>query len=86
VRIGSSVVASQAIDIGRERVPAFKVRSRAVFEGEVSGDSIVNDWKRRADGLLLRRTVDTRANVDVIGGGNYDENYALAIVSTAPHT
>lgn len=85
VRLRSTVVAFQRLEINGERVPAFNIRSRVVFDGEVSGASIVSDWRRPSDGLLLRRAVDTKANVDVIGGGNYDENYSLAIVSIAPH-
>lgn len=85
VRLRSTVVAFQTLKIDGERVPAFNIRSRVVFDGEVSGASIMSDWRRPSDGLLLRRAVDTKASVAIIGGGNYDESYSLAIVSTAPH-
>ncbi len=84
-RISSSVVAFQAIKVDEERIPAFKIRSRVVFDGEVVGASLVRDWRRQSDSLLLRRTVDTKASVNVIGGGHYDENYSLKISSIAPH-
>jgi hypothetical protein len=82
--IRSSVVAPQAIEIDKMRIPAFAVRSRVAFNGEVTGTSIVSDWRRRSDGLLLRRTVYTKAGVEILGGGSYDEGYSLAIMSTVP--
>ena len=84
VRFRSRVVAFRPIEVDGEPVPAFKIASRVRIDGEVSGASFVSDWRRRSDGLLLYRTVDTTATVDVIGGGSYGEKYSLAILSTVP--
>jgi hypothetical protein len=82
----SRVVAVGIIKIAGHVQKAVHIRSVAVFEGEDSGRTEQNDWRRKSDGLVLRRTVATRAHFDFVGGGSYSEDYSLMLVSPRPTT
>jgi hypothetical protein len=84
LRISSRVVATGAVEVDGQRLAAVRIRSRAVAGGDSAGVSVQSDWRRRSDGLLLRRSVSTEASVEVLGGGSYGEHYLLELLSAAP--
>lgn len=49
----------------------------------LAGDR-VKDWRRRSDGLLLRRDVTSQAESDSYGGMHYSEHYGLRLLSVIP--
>lgn len=84
LRLESTVVAARQLNAASHRVAAVEISSRAVFNGEVSGLSRQKDWRRRSDGLLLRRRVSTQAEVDVLGGSGYSEQYSMQLGADSP--
>ena len=80
----STVVGFQAIAVTGEELNAVHIKSVATLEGETSGRVERNDWRRKADGLVLRRTVTTDAHFDFVGGGHYSEHYSLMLLSSTP--
>lgn len=77
-------VGIESIEIAGRYIDAVHTRSSILLEGEVSGRDQREEWRRRSDGLLLRRTVDVDANVEVIGSADYSESYSLTLLSTEP--
>jgi hypothetical protein len=75
--IGRVEVAGRAFD-------ALHTTSSITLAGKVSGTDERDEWRRRSDGLLLRRTVATEASVDVVAGGSYSERYSLRLLSVKP--
>lgn len=84
LRISSRVVAAGVVEVDGRRFAAVRIHSRAAVGGEQAGASVRSEWRRRSDGLLLRRSVSTEASVEVLGGGTYHEDYSLELLATAP--
>jgi hypothetical protein len=78
------VAGTTTVRVGGQPMKAVHIEIAAVLTGETSGTAKRDDWLRSSDGLLLRRTVATDADVDVIGGGNYSENYEISLLSPDP--
>jgi len=90
-RSDDSSVASAARVVGVERVPVgnrsfdtIHVRSRNVLEGGTSGITKRDEWRRRSDGLLLRRSTETDADTSAGGGSHYTERYTIRLLSVKP--
>ena len=80
----SEVMQAKPIVAAGEEVSAVEIESKVEFEGEVTGTSTVDEWRRDSDGLVLERTAETEASVDVLGGGSYEETYTVSISSLEP--
>jgi hypothetical protein len=80
----SEVVGLVRIRVGKRSIEAIRVRTVAVLRGENEGTTARTEWLRPSDGLLLRRTVNTKTRFDFVGGGEYEERYTLALLSTSP--
>jgi hypothetical protein len=80
----SRVVAIEELEVGGQAYDAVHSRSKITLEGEVSGTDRREEWRRRSDGLLLRRVDDIEANLDIIGGASYEEHYSLSLLSSEP--
>jgi hypothetical protein len=63
---------------------ATQIDSRSIFGGENSGTALRREWRRRSDGLLLRRTVSSEADTSLAGGTHYSEQYTIRLLSTTP--
>ncbi|MBW8058780.1 MAG: hypothetical protein FVQ78_00295 [Solirubrobacterales bacterium] len=88
-RNGSISNATRMMGVERVKVAgrvfdAAHTRSNIVLEGENSGTGERNEWRRRLDGLLLRRTVSIEASFDILGSGRYSESYSLELLSPDP--
>lgn len=80
----SRVIGTEQVAVGEETFDAFLIESRSVLGGESSGSSKREEWRRRSDGLLLRRSTDTEADTSAGGGSHYTERYTLELLSTKP--
>jgi hypothetical protein len=81
---GSRVVGVETVSVGRETFDAVHVESRSLIEGENSGTARSEEWRRRSDGLVLRRTVESDADTAAGGGTHYSEQYTIELLSTTP--
>jgi hypothetical protein len=80
----SEVVGLVRIRVGKRSIEAVRVHTVGVLRGENEGTTVRTEWLRPSDGLLLRRTVNTKTSFDFVGGGDYEERYTLALLSTSP--
>ncbi len=68
-------------------VEAVHLRVRTALSGRVRGAYVLDSWLRRKDGLLLRRTFDSRTRVrSVVGTVPARERYELSIRALEPDT
>jgi hypothetical protein len=80
----SRVVEIEKVTVAGEEFDAVHTTSDVVLEGEVSGTTTRNDWRRRLDGLLLRREVETEARMDGTPDADYSESYTVELISPHP--
>lgn len=80
----SRVVGVETVPVGYEEIPAIHITSRSVFDGATSGNASRDEWRRRGDGLLLKRSVESEADTSVAGGAHYSERYTIRLLSTTP--
>lgn len=78
------VVAIEKVTVGGERIDAVHTVSDVVLEGDVTGTSTRDDWRRRSDGLLLRREVDADAKRTGAIDADYTEQYTIELLSLDP--
>jgi hypothetical protein len=90
-RSSDSTVASHSRFLGFGRIPvggqtfaAAHIVTDNRLEGASSGSSRLQDWRRRSDGLLLRRSAQTILDTDTAGGTHYAESYTLRLLSSRP--
>lgn len=84
VRSQFEVLGIRRVDVGGKPVEAVHMRGTTRAGGESSGAARFNEWRRRGDGLLLRRTVNGAVNSDANGGYGYHERYVLKLISLTP--
>lgn len=80
----SRVVAIEPVSVSGETFDATLTETRSTFGGENSGTASRQEWRRRSDGLLLRRTVDSEADTSSGGGSHYSEHYTVRLLSVTP--
>jgi len=80
----SRVVGVEPIRVGGKTFEATHVESRSRFGGRNSGTARRDEWRRRSDGLLLRRRVESEADTNRAGGTHYSERYTIRLLSTRP--
>jgi hypothetical protein len=80
-----SVSAAVPVAVEGKDQEALIVRGNSKIEGEEGvGTATFIDWRRRSDGLLLRRQVSSHIDSDDYGGMHYGETYELRLLSTTP--
>lgn len=84
IRNETRMIGIEKVEVAGKPLDAVHTRSILTLEGKISGSDERDEWRRRADGLLLRRTVDTDASLEVLGGASYKESYSLELLSTEP--
>ncbi len=87
VATSSTLVAGiEKVRVGDEYFPAVHTVSEVKLEGGTEGTAARQDWRRRSDGLLLKRTA--RSDVETSGAlsGDYDEDYSISLLSVEPET
>jgi hypothetical protein len=83
----STLVAGiERVRVGDETFPAVHTVSDVELEGGTEGTAARQDWRRRSDGLLLKRTA--RSEVETSGAldGDYEEGYTIRLLSVEPET
>jgi hypothetical protein len=82
---GSSRIAGvERVSVGNESFDAFHIETRNAVEGDPSGTAKREEWRRRSDGLLLRRSAESDVDTSAGGGSHYTEHYTIRLLSAAP--
>jgi hypothetical protein len=84
ISTASRVLGTGSVTVGGVAFDTTQIESRSVFGGENSGTAVRHEWRRRSDGLLLRRAVRSEADSNIAGGTHYSEQYAIRLLSTTP--
>ncbi len=80
----SRVVGFETVTVAGELFPAIHTESRSQLEGGSTGTARREDWRRRSDGLLLRRSVSSTADTSLGGGTHYTERYSIELLDLQP--
>jgi len=84
IKSNSRVVGVEAIPVGYEEFAAVHISTHSVFSGKSDGEADRDEWRRRSDGLLLKRSAKSEADADIAGGTHYSERYTIRLLSTEP--
>lgn len=80
----SRVLGFETLAVAGEPFPAIHIETRSELEGEFTGTSRREEWRRRSDGLLLRRTVSSSTDTGAGGGTHYTEQYTIDLLNPEP--
>lgn len=80
----SRIVGVEPVPVGNETFGAFRIETRNIVEGDPSGTAKRTEWRRRSDGLLLRRSAESEVDTSAGGGSHYTERYTIRLLSTRP--
>jgi hypothetical protein len=72
------------VEVDGRKYQAVHTVTRSVLKGETNGTTRSEDWRRRSDGLLLRRRVAAKASTDAAGGTLYTEHYTITLIDPRP--
>lgn len=78
------VLGVEKVEVAGETIIAIHTSSRVALDGDVSGSTTRDDWRRRSDGLLLRRAVDADAKRSGAINADYTERYTIELLSLEP--
>ncbi len=78
------VVGLAKVTVGGRQIDAVHLHSSVKLSGEPNGTDTQDSWLRRSDGLLLRRTESSKAQVSAGGGSEFSESYEIELISTKP--
>lgn len=78
------VVGVTRMNVAGEAVEAVHLNGTSTAHGKSSGSVMVEEWRRRTDGLLLRRRVRGSFSTDSHGGTEYKESYLISLNSLRP--
>lgn len=78
------VVGFDSIAVDGEPFDAIHLVSRSAFDGDTSGTARREEWRRRSDGLLLRRSSESDVDSSAGGGTHYSEQVKLQLLSVTP--
>jgi hypothetical protein len=78
------VTSAAPLRIDGETLHPVLVAGSSQIRGDSSGVARFEDWRRRSDGLLLRREVTSQVSSNGFGGTSYSESYRLRLLSLVP--
>jgi len=78
------LVGFESLAVGGTTFETAHVESRSELGGANRGTARRDEWRRRSDGLLVRRSVASEADSDRAGGTHYSERYTIRLLSTRP--
>jgi hypothetical protein len=84
VSSSAEVIGFGTVSVGGDAFPAVHTISRSRLEGETSGTARREEWRRRSDGLLLRRSASSTADSSANEGAHYTESYTLQLLDPEP--
>jgi hypothetical protein len=79
-----SVLGFEPVRVGGRSFDAVHIRTRLQLLGTYSGSAWQEEWRRRSDGLLLRRIAATDATMNGTPDADYSERYEIGIRSPSP--
>jgi hypothetical protein len=80
----SRIVGTDRVSVGGETFDTLHIESRSVLKGDTSGTAKREEWRRRSDGVLLRRSAESDADTSAGGGSHYTERYTIRLLSATP--
>jgi hypothetical protein len=80
----SLVKAIEKVDVGGKSWDAVHTTTDVTLDGHVTGTATRDDWRRRSDGLLLRRVTSSDAHMSGTIDADYSESYSLQLLSVNP--
>lgn len=80
----SRIIGVDTLSVGNETFDAFDIVTRNAVEGDPSGTAKREEWRRRSDGLLLRRSAESDVDTGAGGGSHYTERYTIRLLSATP--
>ena len=80
----SLVKAIEKVDVGGKSFDAVHTTADVKLDGHVTGTAKRDDWRRRSDGLLLRRVTSSDAKMSGTIDADYHESYSLQLLSVNP--
>lgn len=80
----SRIVGVDRVSVGKETFDAVHAKTRNTIAGDSSGTARREEWRRRSDGLVLRRSSESDVDTSAGGGSHYTERYTIRLVSTRP--
>jgi hypothetical protein len=80
----SRIVGVDRVSVGGETFDTFHVKTGNAVEGDPSGTARREEWRRRSDGLLLRRSAESDVDTSAGGGSHYTERYTIQLLSATP--
>jgi hypothetical protein len=80
----STVEAIEKVEVGGRSYDAVHTTTDVKLNGHTTGTAKRNDWRRRSDGLLLRRVSSSDAHLSGTIDADYTENYSLQLLSVNP--
>lgn len=86
VQTRARVEAIEPVTIAGTSYPAVRISSQTTLSGDPAGSARRVSWMRRSDGLLLKRTSASTAEVEDAGGGQVDEEFTLELISVTPRS
>lgn len=78
------VVGFEPVRVGGRSFEAVRTRTDIDLLGTYSGTARQEEWRRRSDGLLLRRVAHTDAEMNGTPKAHYVERYEIRLRSTRP--
>ncbi|HEX6228505.1 MAG TPA: hypothetical protein VFZ41_03480 [Solirubrobacterales bacterium] len=78
------VLGMEGVRVGERSFEAVHTRTELRLLGNYSGSAIEEDWRRRSDGLLLRRRSLTDASSSGTLSADYTERYEIELRSVRP--
>jgi len=80
----SRIVGVDRVSVGNETFDTLHIKTRNAVEGDPSGTAKREEWRRRSDGLLLRRSAESDVDTSAGGGSHYTEQYTIRLLSATP--
>jgi hypothetical protein len=80
----SLIKAVEKVDVGDRSYDAVHTTTEVKLEGHVTGTAERDDWRRRSDGLLLRRVTSSDAHMSGTIDADYTESYRIELLSVNP--
>lgn len=80
----SRVIGFGTVTVASVPFQAIHTESRSELEGGFTGTARREEWRRRSDGLLLRRTVSSSTDTNAGGGTHYTEQYTIKLLDPEP--
>jgi hypothetical protein len=84
ISTAARLVGTTRVAVGSRSYDAVHIASRSVLEGKTTGTATREEWRRRSDGLLLRRSAESDADTSAGEGSHYSERYTIRLLSTKP--